>query len=113
MRDYATRLGLGYIVQFEGASNQVDMNFDCAHVFIHQPELETFGFVLAETNARFTPIVAVNVGDIPEVLAGSQTSILADYDSVQDVADAIARLVNDPDFAALYGWTGAQQATNQ
>lgn len=109
---YATKLGLGNMVHFEGASNQVDMDLDRAHAFIYLPELETFGIVLAEANARGLPIVAANVGGIPEVLADGQTGIMVEHNNVQNVADAIARLVNDPDLAARYGWAGAQRAAN-
>ena len=110
MKDYAAQLGLEDILHFEGASDNVSMHLDCSHAFIHLAEMETFGMVIAEANARGLPVIAANVGGIPEVLENGATGVLVDRENAKEVANVMARFVDDQDLTIQYGWSGAQRA---
>lgn len=110
IEDYAAHLNLTDSVCFEGSSSQVARYLDRSHTFIHLSETETFGIVIAEANARGLPVIAANVGGIPEVLSDGVTGILVDRSDPNDVAAAMARLMNDRNLVSQFGWAGAERA---
>ncbi len=68
---------------------------------------EPFGLE-AMTYSR--PVVASNVGGIPEWLADGVTGTLVDQGDPAALARAIARLIDDPALAARYGRAGRERA---
>jgi glycosyltransferase involved in cell wall biosynthesis len=68
---------------------------------------ENFPNTVTEAMAAGCPIVATNTGGIPEILLDKRNGLLAPPDNVDGLAQAIARLLDDPRFAAKLG----EQAT--
>jgi glycosyltransferase involved in cell wall biosynthesis len=64
-----------------------------ADVLVHPTRHEGFGLVLAEALATGLPVVASNVGGIPEVVAGTD-SILVPPDDVAALQEAVQRVLN-------------------
>ena len=77
---------------------------------------EPLGIVNLEAMACETAVVASRVGGIPEVVAHGETGLLVDYrpDDLagfeSGLAEAVNRLVADPDTAAAYGRAGRARA---
>jgi glycosyltransferase involved in cell wall biosynthesis len=67
-------------------------------VFVFTPLREVLGLALVEALARKVPVVASNVGGIPEVVDGT-TGLLAKAGDAHDIADQICRLLEDPKLA--------------
>jgi glycosyltransferase involved in cell wall biosynthesis len=69
MKDLAVKLGIGDQVFFIGQIKNVSSLMKSAHVLLHFANHEGFGLVLVEAILAKLPIVASDVGGIPEVLA--------------------------------------------
>jgi glycosyltransferase involved in cell wall biosynthesis len=110
MNAYIRDLGLSKYFEFVGASNEVSRHLDETNIFIHLAQMETFGMVIAEANARGLPVIGSDVGGIPEVLADGETGILVDRDNASEVANAMLTFMQSPDMVRDYGWSGAQRA---
>lgn len=83
---------------------------------------EGFGFSALEAMACGTPVIAANVASLPEVI-GTAGVLVSPYNK-QDLADAIGRLLSDPDLrchlrelgfkqARRFSWATAAQQTLQ
>ncbi len=67
-------------VHFLGARPDVDVIMSASHALVHVPLQEAFGLVLAEAMTVGLPIIASNVGGIPEVVAGTDTILVPPED---------------------------------
>ena len=74
-----------------------------AAVFVCPSVYEPFGIINLEAMACETPVVASNVGGIPEIVLHNETGLLVPLDSQdgekfsKDLADAILQLINSPE----------------
>jgi glycosyltransferase involved in cell wall biosynthesis len=67
-----------------------------ASVFVLPSEWEAFGLVLLEAMAAHVPIVATDVGGVPEVLEGGAAGRLVPYGDEEALSTSIGRLLSDP-----------------
>lgn len=56
---------------------------------------EGFGLVLLEAMALGTPVVATNVGGIPEIVDDGVSGILVEKDNPEQLADAVVKVLED------------------
>lgn len=68
---------------------------DCDY-FLHASDLETFSVVIAEALATGTPVLASNIGPIPELI--NNHNGIVTYNTPQDWADGLFRLLERKDF---------------
>jgi len=80
-------------VRFLGLRDDVPEIMASADVLVHPTRREGFGLVLAESLAAKLPIVATNVGGIPEVLAGT-TSIMVPPDNPLALRYAVQEILS-------------------
>ncbi len=82
-------------------------------VFLLPSLREGFGLVLLEAMSRRVPIIASRVGAIPEVVVDGETGLLAPPRSVDQLAEAMARLLEDRALRKYMGLLGAARLEDQ
>lgn len=70
-------------------------------------EVEAFGIVFIQAQAVGLPVVAGNIGGVPDALRDGDTGVLVDGRDQAAVTDAVASLLEDRDRAAAMGAAGA------
>ncbi|MDX1661696.1 MAG: glycosyltransferase family 4 protein, partial [Gemmatimonadota bacterium] len=71
-------------------------------------DTEGLGVVLLEAMAQRTPVVATRRGGIVDIVIDGETGLLVD-DAVEALAEAIDRVLADPDAARAMGERGAER----
>ena len=67
---------------------------------------ESFGAAAIESQAMGVPVVASNVGGLPDALRDGETGVLVEPKSPSAIADAVVDLLRDPDRRAGMGRAG-------
>ncbi len=85
-----------------------------AHVMIvpsrHE---ELFGMVAAEGALSSLPVIAARMGGLPEVVADGETGIIVPPDDPVALAQALDRVLADPQLAARMGRNGRERALRE
>ena len=71
-----------------------------------EQRVEGFGISLAEASACGVPVIAGRSGGIPAAVRDGETGVLVDAERVDDVTEAIERLLHDPALRARLGAAG-------
>jgi glycosyltransferase involved in cell wall biosynthesis len=100
LEQLAADLGLGDVATFVGFSPDPRSYMKAACVFVLPSRAEGFGNVLTEARSCATPIVATNVGGIPEALSGGRAGLLVDPGDADALAAAVVSVLTDPELAA-------------
>lgn len=93
--DEAQRLGIAERVIFLGKQDSVAELLACADLFLLPSESESFGLVALEAMASGVPVIATNVGGIPEVVEHGVTGYLAPVGATDEMAEAGIALLRD------------------
>jgi glycosyltransferase involved in cell wall biosynthesis len=104
-------LGLDNAVRFAGHRHDVVEILAAVDVAV-VPSVceEAFGFVALEASAAGRPVVAFESGGLPEVILHDQTGIIVPKGSSDGLAEAIARLFDDPDLVRRLGEGGRRHS---
>ena len=79
-------------------------------MLVHPTRAEALGRSLIEASAAARPIVATDVGGIPEVVENGQTGLLRSPDDVEGFSQAMARLLGGQELARRMGVEGRMRA---
>lgn len=113
-----------------GISNQVDFMGICSHQEVTKQMRNVRAFVqhsitamsgdsegtpnsLKEAHASGLPIVATNHGGIPEIVLNSKTGFLVSEGDIDEMAEAMIRLAQDPQLATKMGRAGRKWVEEQ
>lgn len=91
------------VVPFRGGPFAALAAFD---VYVLPSRWEVFGLTIVEAMAVSLPVVATEVGGIPEVVAAGETGLLVPVGNKSALADAIGRLAEDPGLRERMGRAG-------
>ncbi len=69
-------------------------------------DVEGLGIVYLEASASGVPVVAGRSGGAPESVQEGRTGFVVDGRSPDEIAEAVSRILNDPDLAARMGEAG-------
>jgi glycosyltransferase involved in cell wall biosynthesis len=83
-------------VVFLGFRKDIPHIMKSADVFVLPSEKEAFGLVLIEAMAAELPIIASDVGGIPEIIENGTNGMLVPPHDEDRIANAISKLLNDP-----------------
>ncbi len=90
-------LGLGDAVTFTGAMPAA-LAFPRAHTIVIPSRAESLPYIVLEAAATAMPLIATEVGGIPEIVTGSDTKLLRPGDH-HALARAMNAVLNDPNAA--------------
>lgn len=102
LKNLASQLKLTGMVEFHGYRSQPDLEklYNEADLFVLPSMAESFGMVILEAMACGLPVVATNVGGIPEIIGQNENGILVDPGRVESLVEGIRILVSDPGMRA-------------
>jgi N-acetyl-alpha-D-glucosaminyl L-malate synthase BshA len=90
-------LGISSLVETLGAQEDVIPLLSAADVFVLPSAQESFGLAALEAMACEVPVVASNVGGVPEVISHGVTGFLHDPEDVDGMAASAVTLLTDQD----------------
>lgn len=73
-------------------------------------DTEGFGLVFREANACHKPVIGGRAGGVVEAVIDGQTGLLVNGNDVQEIADAVERILADPPLATRLSDAGLQTA---
>ncbi len=97
-------------VEFLGivSHEKLQQCYQQASVFLLAPQqeglhFEGFGLVYLEAGAYGLPVVGTRTGGVPDAVRDGETGFLAEPDDVKGIADALLRLLTNPELARQMG----------
>lgn len=105
LRKRAVELGLAGNIRFVGPMPHglVPDLYRAADVVVVPSRAESFGLVAAEAQACGTPVVGARIGGLIDVVDDGSTGFLIGGWDPADHAEAVLRLLDDPELAAKMG----------
>jgi glycosyltransferase involved in cell wall biosynthesis len=109
----ASRAGVRERVVFAGMRRDVPRLLAASDVFVLPTLTEALPTVLAEAMAARLPIVASQVGGIPEMIARGQHGILVHPEDVEGLSNGCTQLLSQPEQRAAMGAAGWKTANQK
>ncbi len=82
--------------------------YESASIFCLPTRLEPFGIVFIEALTNKLPVVASNIGAIPDFIEEGVNGYTVDPDDIQSLADALINLLKSPSKCKRFGEAGRQ-----
>jgi glycosyltransferase involved in cell wall biosynthesis len=95
------------------APERLALYYQAADVYVHAAREEVFGIVIAEAMACGIPVVATAVGGIPEVFVDQQQGLLVPPGDPEQMAQAVAKLLQEPGLRRQLGQQAAKHARSR
>jgi N-acetyl-alpha-D-glucosaminyl L-malate synthase BshA len=89
-------LRLGADVHFLGEQDQLEPLFLCADLFLLPSEQESFGLTALEAMNCGVPVIATDIGGLPEVITHGETGYLFPVGDIANMAAHAVALLTDP-----------------
>jgi glycosyltransferase involved in cell wall biosynthesis len=112
LRRCAAELVPAGAVRFRGRLAPVQSAYEEAAIVVVPSLGEGFGMVALEAMERGRPVIASNVGGLPEIVADGRTGLLVPPAEARPLADAIVALASDEARAATFGAEARLRATS-
>ncbi len=103
MRQLAAEMGLAGRVYFLGPRDDVPDLLAALDIFVLPSHSEGVSLALLEAMAAGLPVIATAVGGLPEVVTDGENGLLIPPQDPEALAQALARLLADPDLAKKLG----------
>ncbi|MEP1122265.1 MAG: glycosyltransferase [Ilumatobacter sp.] len=108
----ADRLGVAERVHFLGRRTDVMEILPAADVFVHPTLQDVLPTVIIEAMASQLPVVASNTGGVPELVLDGSTGTLVTPDLTDQLVEAIAAYLEQPNSANEHGAAGRARAAH-
>jgi L-malate glycosyltransferase len=102
-RELVETLGLGSSVRYVGVVDEVAPLLKAADLLLLPSETESFGLVALEAMASGVPVVASDVGGLPEVVEHGVTGFLAPVGDIDAMAAYCVEILGDCEVAKRFG----------
>ncbi len=106
LRSAALRSGKNGSVRFLGWRDDVEQIMPLFDIFVLPSLNEGMGRVLVEAMAAEKPVIASNVGGIPDLVKHGRNGLLVPPGDSEVLADSILQLIRNPDEAKKMGRSG-------
>ncbi len=100
-------------VIFAGSRPDVHDAISAADVIVVPSLNEAFGRIIIEAMACSKPVIATNVGGIPEIIENGKNGLLVPPADAKSIADAAIKLLSDRSFADMIAMAGRHTAEHQ
>jgi D-inositol-3-phosphate glycosyltransferase len=112
LQEMRARYGMEDLVAFLGRRSQdtLPYYYSAAEAVVVPSHYESFGMVALEAMACGTPVVASQVGGLAYLVQDGETGYTVPADDPQALADALNRLLKDPEMRARMGLKAAEFA---
>ena len=106
LEQWASAHKVGHRVVFTGRRDDIPAVTAALDVAVLPSWREAQGLSILEAMALSRPVVASDVGGIPEMVEDGVTGLLVEHDNPVALASAIVRLLKDPAYAAMIAKAG-------
>lgn len=97
--ELAIELGVQNKICFLGNKNNVNDFLNESKLFVLPSRWEGFGLAIIEAMSQKIPVIATNVGGIPEIITDGYDGILIEPDDYNKLAKTIIKLLQDNNYA--------------
>ncbi len=108
----ARELGVIDDVRFLGKQEPVEEILSIADIFMMPSGSETFGLAALEAMACGVPVIASNIGGLPELVIDGETGFLCPLGDVEAFTDRAKRLLDDEDLRTRLANGSRERAEN-
>lgn len=108
----ATELGVADHVRFLGKQEPVEEILSIADVFMIPSGSETFGLAALEAMACEVPVVASDIGGLPELVVEGETGFLCPLGDIDAFTDRAYRILTDDSLHNQMAHAGRQRAVD-
>jgi glycosyltransferase involved in cell wall biosynthesis len=110
LQKLARHLGVGSVTEFLGAAphDEVPSLLRRLSVFANLSNSESFGVAALEASACELPVVATNVGNLPEIVRHNVTGIIVPPRNPESAAEAFLTLLKNSEIRRTLGTAGRQ-----
>ena len=95
LNNLTVELGINREVKFLGVRKDVKELMVSSKIFVLPSRWEGFGIVIIEAMSNMLPVIATNVGGIPEIIENEKDGILVPPENPKALAQAISNLLED------------------
>jgi len=113
VRRLVQELGLADSVRLLGRRDDVAGLLAEAECLLLTSEYEGCPIAVLEAMAAAIPVVATNVGGVPELVADGETGLLAGRRDVEGLAECVGSVLGNPELGARLGAAGRVRVTSQ
>ena len=106
-------MGLEEIVRFTGFRNDLPRWMGALDMLVHPALMEGMGISLLQASAAKVPVVASDVGGIPEAVRNGENGILVPPNDAVALRAAIRKLIHNPELRRQLGETGRRIVTEE
>ncbi len=96
-------LNLSDKVHFLGEQDQLEPLFSCADLFLLPSEQESFGLTALEAMNCGVPVIATDIGGLPELITHAETGYLFPIGETEKMAEAAVALLRDHEQHERFG----------
>ncbi|RJP27690.1 MAG: glycosyltransferase family 1 protein [Candidatus Omnitrophota bacterium] len=106
-------LGLDYRITFLGEVSNIPEFHNESKLFVLPSRNEGFGISILEAMGASLPVIASNVGGIPELVVNGETGILVEPENPERIAREVDLILGDEERAREMGRKGWERAVSE
>jgi|Deesub1362B_J571_1020462.scaffolds.fasta_scaffold00760_5 glycosyltransferase involved in cell wall biosynthesis len=110
---YVQKLRLGKQVRFLGQRNDIPQILAASDIFVLSSRWEGLPYTIIEAMMAGLPVVASRVGGVPELVEDGVTGFLVPPKDPQALAEALQKLLDDPEMRYHMGKAGREKALRE
>jgi N-acetyl-alpha-D-glucosaminyl L-malate synthase BshA len=109
----ARKYGIENNIHFYGKQDNIEEFIGISDLLLLPSETESFGLVALEAMACEVPVIATNVGGVPEVVRNGKDGFLTEPGNVEKMTDFSLKILEDDSTRVLMGKTARQSARDR